>query len=131
MWLTKSGKGVRMAQRVKKDKAEPKTPDILISWNEFNRRKKIWEEYYKKVPETRAYKRFIEQKEALKKGNLDVVKRLAQEAKQQIIYGTSELSKPSFPDPEVEMVYGRLGIKKEDIVSKAQEIFSEGVNDNE
>ncbi|GEM_PF-1676166 len=114
-----------MPRQIKKEEKKVlRVPDLLITPYEFNRRKRIWDEYYAKVKTTHAYKRFIKQNEAFKNGDFVTVKRLALEAKQEIIDGKHELIKPTFPDPELERVYGRLGIRKEDIVSEAENIFA-------
>ena len=44
-------------------------PQEIITREEFTARCNAYEEYYKKVPETRAFKRFQEMKEAWKKNN--------------------------------------------------------------
>lgn len=71
---------------------------VLVSQAEFDRREKEWDEYLKKVKETRSYKRFIEQKEAMKKGDLAKVKELVFEAKKERETKTDWLPKPHFPD---------------------------------
>lgn len=107
------------------EKKTVRTPEVLISVAEFNKRKVAWNEYYGRVRNTRAYHRFVEQRNAYKSGDKQTFNRLYEEAKQARIDGISELAKPPFPDPDVERVYGRLGIGEPDIVSVAREIFSE------
>ena len=96
-------------------------PEDLIPDGELLARKKSWEDYYEKVRETRAYKRFYEMKELSKKvagtprenlkNNEDwkKFKELKKEARQAIEDGTQELKTPEFPDPELEKVAGRGG----------------------
>lgn len=102
-----------MAQRKKKTSGPTiQLPSLIITLSEYNGRKKIWNEYYAKVPETRAYKRFVEQKEAMRIGDLGKVKLLAEEARQEILDGRRELTTPPWPDPDVEKRSGRLGVKE-------------------
>jgi len=67
-------------------------PKELISSQEFSRRKRAWQECYANARESEAYKRFLCMREARDKGDYN--------------------SKPPFPDPNLEMTYGRLGVKE-------------------
>lgn len=78
---------------------------VLISAGEFERRKQAWKDYFDKVHESRAYLRFKEQKEALLKGDLATVKRLAAEAKEDLNSKTDWIEKPHFPDTDWQHYY--------------------------
>lgn len=57
-----------------------------------------WEEYYRLVRETPAYKRFVEQKEAMRRNDLETVRRLALEAKSELAE-RNYIPRPQFDDP--------------------------------
>jgi len=72
---------------------------LLISKKEDFRRREEWNGCRVRVRETRSYKRFIEQKEAMYKGDFTTVKELALEAREELKNKTDWLPKPNFPDP--------------------------------
>lgn len=84
-------------------------PSILISNAEFLERKREYDEYYDKVRETRAYKRYQKQVEALHAGDIATVKKLAEEAKKQLADKDWDLAKPHFPDPDDQIKRKELG----------------------
>ncbi len=100
-----------MFRKQKEESKEVIFPDVIISLAEYNRRKAIWEEYYSKTKSSKAYSRLILQREALKEGDMATVKFLAEEARKEIENGES-CGVPSFPDPEIEKQYKRLGVKE-------------------
>ena len=71
---------------------------VRVSQAEFTRRKEVWDDYHRRVQETRAYQRFVEQKEAYRRGDMAQVKELALEAKNERKSKTNWLEKPHFPD---------------------------------
>ncbi len=112
-------------KRVSKDQQKPLViPKELITSSEFGFRKRAWDDYYAKARESYAAQRFFLQRDALRAGDIAAVKAFAEEARQELLNGTaSTIPMPSFPDPELEMIYGRLGIKEvwDERVGKAQE----------
>lgn len=99
---------------IKRKSAEQKTqkpPQELITSAEFAYRKRVWNEYYTKARQSRTYQRFLEQRAAFKQGDMATVRRIAAEAREDLLSGRF-LPKPPFPDPDLERVYGRLGIKE-------------------
>lgn len=100
------------AKRSKKNEKQVlKVPKELISASEFAKRKRVWEQHYTKAKESDGYKRLIKQKQALRDGNMAAVKKLAWEAREAITNGTVT-PQPPFPDPDLERLYGRLGVKE-------------------
>jgi hypothetical protein len=59
-----------------------------------------WVKYYEAVKNTRSYKRWQEQREAYKKGDMATVKMFASEAKAQLLEEGWELKQPSSQDPD-------------------------------
>lgn len=88
-----------------------KPPQELITAAEFVYRKRVWGEYYDKSKQSQSYQRFLEQRAAFKQGDMATVRRIAAEAREDLLNGRF-LPKPPFPDPDLERVYGRLGIKE-------------------
>jgi len=86
-------------------------PKELISSQEFSRRKRAWQECYANARESEAYKRFLRMREAVKNGDMATVRRLRAEISEVRDKGDYN-SKPPFPDPNLEMTYGRLGVKE-------------------
>jgi len=78
---------------------------IQISSIENQRRISVWNDYCHKVSLSRACKRFYEQREALKGGNLNKVKELALEAKEDLLHKKDWIAKPNFPDPQISKCY--------------------------
>lgn len=101
-----------MAQRNKKETKEVVFPNVVITLSEFNKRKTAWNNYYTKVLETKAYKRFMNQRLAFEDGDIFMVKRLASEALSDLENGYKELEEPKFSDPQIEIQYNRLGVKE-------------------
>jgi hypothetical protein len=117
-----------MAQRTKQIKERSKPHyEYFLSWDDFNERKKIWQDYYIQVRTTRAYKRFVEQKDAMRRGDLKKVKELAQEAKKDRLNENWEIAKPKFPDPVIDRRNKKVGIYEWDgspsNYERAREIF--------
>lgn len=111
------------AKRLTKDKKQVlKVPKELISASEFVRRTKVWKNHYKKIPESKNYKRLTRQMSALRKGDMDTFRKLARGEEKSIVNGNSN-PKPPFPDPYFEQLYGRLGIKEnwENKIQEAKE----------
>ena len=100
-----------MAKRRKKKKQVLKVPKELISASEFARRKRVWQQHYDKAQESDAYKLLMKQRQALKEGDMVKFRKLAQEAKEAVENGKVN-SQPPFPDPNLEKLYGKLGIKE-------------------
>jgi len=117
-----------MAKAVKpKSKAKEvlRVPKELISAKEFARRKSIYEQYYQRVREGEVSKKFFKQREALRNGDMATFKRLQQEIADDRFDGKM-IPAPPFPNPEIESVYGRLGIS-EYWEQKIQEAKGKGV----
>lgn len=116
---------------IKRKTAEQKTqkpPQELITATEFAYRKRVWGEYYAKARQSQSYQRFLEQQVALKRGDIATVRRIAAEAREDLLNGRF-LPKPPFPDPDLERVYGRLGIKE--VWERQLEIATKEVQSNE
>lgn len=99
---------------IKRKTTEPKQqkpPQELVTAVEFARRKRVWGEYYAKARQSHSYQRFLEQRAAFKQGDMATVRRIATEAREDLLNGNF-LPKPPFPDPDLERVYGRLEIKE-------------------
>ena len=106
---------------------------ILVSNQEWKRRKEEWDNYFVRVRETESYKRFFEQKEAWKRGEMVVVKTLGLEAKKDLkekcdmIDGEwvekkgMWLEKPHFPDP---ITWAKYRIYEE---KKVEEVHQLGI----
>jgi len=65
------------------------------------RLKMDWDEYYKKVQNTKAYKRWAKIRELYKKGNIGLMKEFCAKAKKQLENQDWELSEPSKYDPDM------------------------------
>jgi len=112
MSLKKEVADMAKAKRLTKDKKQVlKVPKELISANEFARRTKVWEQHYDKAKESEGYKQLMKQRQALKEGDMAKFRKLAQEAREAITNGKVS-NQPPFPDPNLEKLYGRLGIKE-------------------
>jgi len=99
---------------IKRKTTEPKQqkpPQELVTAAEFARRKRVWGEYYAKAQQSHSYQKFLEQRAAFKRGDMTTIRRIATEARGDLLNGNF-LPKPLFPDPDLERVYGRLGIKE-------------------
>lgn len=98
-----------------------KVPKELITREEYTRRKKIWQDIYVKARQGISYQRFLRMKEAVRTGDIATVRRVRAEIDSARINGRGH-PEPPFPDPDLEMVYGRLGIKEnwEDKIEKAK-----------
>lgn len=86
-------------------------PPELIDRKELALRKKAWSDHYIKVRKSTAYKRFIQMRTAFKSGDMRLFRTLHQQNRQSLIEDRT-MSTPPFPDPDIEMVYGRLGRKE-------------------
>jgi hypothetical protein len=118
-----------MAQRKTKSDKSSYTPKYkeFITLTEFNRRKTIYNEYYTRCRDTKAYARFCAIREAFMRGDKNMVQALAEEARQALADGVKEVATPPFPDPEGQRRLHYLGIEEWDktIVDSAVNIFSE------
>jgi len=116
-----------MAKRNKQpdEKQTLKVPKELITREEYARRKKVWQDIYTKARQGVSYQRYLRMKEAVKTGDFATIRKIRAEIDNARINGRGR-SEPPFPDPDLEVVYGRLGIKEnwEDKIEKAK---SEGV----
>lgn len=102
-----------MAKR-KKDTDEKqvlKIPKELITAAEFARRRKIWQDIYAKARQGVSYQRFSRMREAVKVGDVVTIRKIQAEIDNSRINSRGNTELP-FPDPELEMVYGRIGIKE-------------------
>lgn len=106
----------------KEDKPKPPKYQDYISLQEYNLRKKAWDEYYPKVKTSKTFLRYQEIRKALVKGDMTTVKRLANEAKRDMEDGTTD-NKPPFPDPYIERFYKRVGVVEWDKEATIGEIF--------
>ena len=69
--------------------------------NEAQRRiRKEWDDYYRAVRKTKAYKRFVMQKEAFFKNDMALVKEIAAVSRKALAMGRRELKKPEGIDIE-------------------------------
>lgn len=114
-----------MAKAIKpksKEKEMLRVPKELISAKEFARRRSVYEQYYQKVRESEISKKFFKQREALRNGDMATFKRLQQEIADDRFNGKM-IPAPPFPNPEIESVYGRLGVSEywEQKVQEAKE----------
>ncbi|MEO8581967.1 MAG: hypothetical protein ABI425_05355 [Patescibacteria group bacterium] len=89
-----------------------RVPSELIDSGEFYRRRQVWRAYYARVRNSACCKRFLKMKTALKSGDMSTFRQLHAQNRQALIYGDS-LPTPPFPDPDIEMTYGRLGRKEQ------------------
>lgn len=116
-----------MAKRNKQpdEKQTFKVPKELITREEYTRRRSVWQDIYAKARQGATYQRFLRMKEAVRTGDIATVRKIRAEIENARINGRG-YSEPPFPDPDLEMVYGRLGIKEnwEDKIEKAK---TEGV----
>jgi len=112
-----------MAKRNKQsdEKQTLKVPKELITRGEYARRKKVWQDIYAKARQGISYQCFLRMKEAVKTGYFATIRKIRAEIDNARINGRGH-SEPPFPDPDLEMVYGRLGIKEnwEDKIEKAK-----------
>ncbi len=112
-----------MAKRNKQsdEKQTLKIPKELITAAEYQRRRKVWQDIYAKARQGVAYQRFLRMKEAVRTGDIATERKIRAEIDNARINGRG-YSEPPFPDPDLEMVYGRLGIKEnwEDKIEKAK-----------
>jgi len=114
------------AKRSKSDEKQIlKVPKELVTAAEFARRRKIWQDIYAKARKGVSYQRFLRMKEAVRVGDIATIRKIRAEIDNARINGRGN-TEPPFPDPDLEMVYGRIGIKEnwEDKIKKAK---SEGV----
>jgi len=112
-----------MAKRNKQsdEKQILKVPKELITRQEYTRRKKIWQDIYVKARQGISYQRFLRMRKAVKVGDIATTRKIRAEIDNARINGIDH-PEPPFPDPDLEMVYGRLGIKEnwEDKIEKAK-----------
>lgn len=71
---------------------------VLISEAEFFVRRKFWDTYYDAVRKSLCFKRFVMQKDAMKNGNLALVRQLAAEARAERLVKKDWIKPPPFPD---------------------------------
>jgi len=102
-----------MAKRITQTntKTIAKVPQELINAEEFARRKKIWQDIYAKARQGISYQRYLRMREAVRTGDIATIRRIRAEIANARINGRIA-SEPPFPDPELEMVYGRLGVRE-------------------
>lgn len=102
-----------MAKRITQTntKTVAKVPQELITAEEFARRKKIWQDIYAKARQGISYQRYLRMREAVQTGDIATIRRIRAEIANARINGRAA-PEPPFPDPELEMVYGRLGVKE-------------------
>jgi hypothetical protein len=102
-----------MAKRITQanTKTTTKVPQELITAEEFARRKKIWQDIYAKARQGISYQRYLRMREAVQTGDIATIRRIRAEIADARINGRTA-PEPHFPDPELEMVYGRLGVKE-------------------
>jgi len=113
-----------MARAVKpasKNKETLRVPKELVTKEEYARRKKIWQDIYAKARQGEAYKRCLQMQEAIKTGNRVMIRQLQAENAERILNG-SYTTKPAFEDPDLDFVYGRIGIREnwEEKIKKAK-----------
>ena len=118
---------IYMAKRNKQsdERQVLKVPRELITREEYARRKKVWQDIYAKARQGEVYKRCLQMQEAIKTGNRAVIRQLQAENAERILNG-SYTTKPAFEDPDLDFVYGRIGIREnwEEKIKKAK---SEGI----
>lgn len=99
----------------KKDQPEDKhyktVPLELIDYKELALRRKVWRDHYIKVKNSTACKRFVQMRSAFKSGDMKLFRILHQQNRQSLLEDRT-MATPPFPDPDIEMVYGRLGRKE-------------------
>ena len=102
-----------------------KVPKELITREEYARRKKVWQDIYAKARQSETYKRYLQMREAIRTGNRAVIHQLRAENAERIL-NSNYNAKPAFEDPDLDFIYGRIGIKEnwDDKIEKAK---SEGV----
>jgi len=114
-----------MAKRITQTntKTTAKVPQELITAEEFARRKKIWQNIYVKARQGISYQRYLHMREAVRTSDIATIKRIRAEIANARVNGRAA-SEPPFPDPELEMVYGRLGVKEywDNKIEKAESI---------
>jgi hypothetical protein len=93
------------------DKQLKAVPEVLIDSQELALRKRAWSQYYSKVRRSTACRRFFKMKAAFKSGNMKLFCELHQQNHQALVEDRT-MATPPFPDPDIEMVYGRLGRKE-------------------
>lgn len=93
------------------DKQLKVVPEVLIDNQELALRRRAWSQYYSKVRRSTACRRFFKMKAAFKSGNMKLFWTLHRQNHQALIEDRT-MSTPPFPDPDIEMVYGRLGRKE-------------------
>lgn len=93
------------------DKNLKTVPPELIDRKELALRRKAWSEHYAKVRSSTAYKRFVQMRTAFKTGNMKLFQMLHRQNRQSLVENRT-MSTPPFPDPDIEMVCGRLGRKE-------------------
>ena len=93
------------------DKHLKAVPPELIDHKELALRRKDWSEHYAKVRRSTAYKRFVQMRSAFKSGDMKLFRMLHRQNHQSLIEDRT-MATPPFPDPDIEMVYGRLGRKE-------------------
>jgi hypothetical protein len=95
-------------QTVKQSKT---VPAVLIDNQELALRRRAWSQYYSKVRRSAACRRLFRMRAAFKSGNMELFWTLHQQNHQALIEDRT-MATPPFPDPDIEMVYGRLGRKE-------------------
>lgn len=96
---------------------------ILVAEKELLRREKEWIDYFKKVRETHAFKRFQQQRITFLLGDIGFVKGAALQAKKDLEKKVpNEIEKLHFPDPST---WNKYETQEKDIVEMAKEIFNE------
>lgn len=117
-----------MAKAIKpksKEKEVLRVPKELISAKEFTRRESIYEQYYQRVREGEVSRKFFKQREALQNGDMATFKKLQEEIAD-VRFNEKMIPAPPFPNPQIESVYGRLGVS-EYWEQKIQEAKEKGV----
>lgn len=93
------------------DKQPKAVPEVLIDNQELALRRRAWSQYYSSVRRSAVCRRFFKMKSAFKAGNMKLFWELHQQNHQALIEDRT-MATPPFPDPDIEMVYGRLGRKE-------------------
>ena len=118
---------IYMAKRNKQpdEKQILKVPKELITREEYTRRKKVWQDIYAKARQGESYKRCLQMQEAVRTSNRAVIDKLRSENAERIL--NDSYPKPVFEDPDLDFVYGRIGIK-ENWTEKIKKAENEGVS---
>ena len=112
----------------KKPQAPLVIPEDIITHEEYEIRKKVWGEYYKKVEKTRAYEIYKEVREEITKMTTSHIEKKTPKLKEllaenkKIMMEEKYLPKPNFLDPDIEMSAGNCGVDTywQDLVKQAR-----------